>query len=56
MDIKYHTQVPLSIKQQAQLKSYHNWKISKSSIGRNPNLLKHYLNLVDKKKNIESNG
>jgi len=46
---------PLSIKQREQLKSYQNWKISKTSLGRNPHLMKYFFNLI-KKGESSSNG
>ena len=39
----------LSIKQREQIASYNKWKISKSSLGRNKNLLGYYLSLNENK-------
>lgn len=39
----------LSIKQREQIASYNKWKISKSSLGKNKNLLAYYLSLNQNK-------
>jgi hypothetical protein len=46
----------LSIKQREQLASYKRWKISKSSLGKNPQLLRYFLGLVNDDKLKLSNA